>query len=559
MEGKKYIGNDKSFEEIEEFITSVETSLIQKIFNKCVCTIEFTKIIDYYYLNCLRNKNEYVMAIISHYLRVWPNILDMCYEDFHENGYPLYSSREDLEIFCHKLFVIYSKLDAVKKLLSMVNYNLLDLKKIGEKEYKFTVNVEGYPMENEEADDYSRYIEKQTKIMAFTEKEEDIHKIMNKLVYVFKDNFIAYAADPRVDDYYLVLGTCISDTYWGKHDFPEAARFGGVEYVDYVASIVVFIGITLKHLDFCDLLIKKHPHIKLRDIVNVFHTINEEVETIITALHIPKDKAEVIMNVLSYNEEDLSDCVNTNNKSFPMFLKVANNMLLRANLAFLTDPFMCLLRQLSIRFPKDWSREINKREQMFRTQLYDIIIDTNDFIKIDKNINIYENKRRVTDIDALVIDKRTKTMAIFQLKWQEPFGESMSERNSKMNNFITASNKWIKDVSNWIESSTIQEKAGTFGIKKAILSGEWTYKYFVLGRHFSHFSKCNNNDKNAAWCNWYKLNEICATMENCTYDNYFQELYLKIKDLYKSIENKEVQIENDSIELEGYKFIISNN
>lgn len=549
---------NKDFEEIKAFISDFEKRLSQKIFNNCICTIEFTKIIDYYYLTCSRNKNENIMAILPHYLRVWPNILSMCYDNFQIDGYPLYTSKNELEIFCHGIFIEYSKLDGVKKLLSMVNYNLLDLHKIGEKEYKFTANLKGYPIENEEVEDYFRYRDKKIKIMAYMEKEEDIHKIMNGLVYVFKDNFIGYTADTRVDDYYLLLGTCISEAYWGKHDFPEDARFGGVEYVHYVASVVIFIGITLKHLDFCDLLIKKQPHIQLIDIINVFHTINEEVETLVTALHIPKDKAEIIMDVLSYNREDLSDCINTYNKSFPMFLKVANNMLLRSNLAFLTDPFMYLLRQLNIRFPKDWSREINKREQIFRTQLYDIIIDTDDFIKIDKNINIYENKRRVTDIDALVIDKRTKTMSIFQLKWQEPFGESMSERNSKMNNFITASNKWIKDVSDWIESSTIQEKAGTFGIKKAILSGEWTYKFFVLGRHFSHFSKCNNNDKNAAWCNWYKLNEICATMEKYTYNNYFEELYSRIKDAYKKVESKEVKIDNDCIKLEGYKFIINN-
>lgn len=544
--------NIEIYNEVKEILKEIERNLSEKIFNKCVCTIEFAKVVDYMYLQEAHFSTKEYKNMMETYFLAWPKILSLSYDDFKEIGYPLVSSNEELEIFTNQVLGLFSKIMAVKKLLSMAKYNILELSKSSMTNYMFTLKYKGISFEKREVDSYLEFREQQLDILAYTEKEADIYARMKDMVFVYRDKFIGYSAEKKVDEYYLVLATCISDKIWGKHDFPPNAKFGGVKYEDYVASIVAYISITLKHLDFCRILIAKEPKIKLIDIINVFHTIDEEVDTLVNVLNISSDTARIIINTLILRKDDIESVADNFNTTFPMFLQVAHNMVIKTNLAFLTDPFLCLLQTLEQRYPKDWSREINKREQLFRTQLY-VLINKREFIKIDKNINIYKEKKRLTDIDALIIDETTKTMAIFQLKWQEPFGGSISERNSKRDNFISMSNKWINEVLNWIDTSSIKEKIDALGIKKKLLEEGWRYELFVIGRHFSHFSDYKMHDQRAAWCNWYKLNAICSKLNSYEVDNYFEELHRLIDEEY-STEESEDEIIDVSIVLGDYKF-----
>jgi len=513
------------YKELETIISNIEQEIRGKITNKIAFLIHFIRAIDTAYLLSIGTKENYSRNLFAKYIYGWPAILSITYHEvLDKNGYPLFPSNEGMIENGHILLDVFSRAESIKKLLSMARYDLLNIEKIDDKQYKFTLANSYSQVEHQEMLDYMNFEKSQTSISAFTEKIEDIHSMMEGLVFTFEKHFIGYSSNKRIDDFYLVLGTCFSDRFRAKHDFPENAKFGGVKYVDYVAAISVFIGLTLKHLDFCNILIKKDPNIEYINIVSIFKTIDEEIETLCTALEISRDTAEKVMDVLIFSKED-TDKRNSNfNSTYPLFLKVSKDFLIRSALGFLVDPFAHLLQQLSNRFPKDWSREINSREKLFREQLYNIIPDDRDFIKINKNINIYKNKLLLTDIDALIIDLKSNTMLLFQLKWQEPFGGSMSERNSKKNNFIDTSNKWIEAVDEWIMSSDAKQKADVLGLKKETLEKITNYKMVVLGRHFSKFSGCSAYDNRAVWCNWYKFNEVCETNEKFQANDYFNKL-----------------------------------
>jgi len=543
----------QKYEDIEHFLMNLKRQMKNDIDKDAlIYTIMFAKYIDAGFQQ--KKAIGYPLAI-----QAWPAILKLSYMVFDNEGYPNFSLT-DKEISVTELMLIYySKILSIEKFLDMCKYNLGRFSKIGDYKYQFVLNTDKYPMERIELEDYYNYCDKLANIELHKGDFIEIQNIMKKLLFVHNKKFIGYRADDKVDKYFEMKALEMASEFYGCLDFEDSALFGGVEYKHYVTSIITFMGITLKHLEFCRLHIEMHPEIKLIDIVDVYHTEEDNALTLHYSLNIPITTARKIIGVLTTQKGDLDKLKDTHNHSYPMFLKVSNTILMRVSLSFLVDPFMFLFQQLQNRFPNDWNRENNGREELFRKQLYKKIPDNVGLTKINKNMNIYVNKKRMTDIDALIIDRESKTMALFQLKWQEPFGDSLSKRNSKKNNFISTSNKWIESVRKWIEESSSKEKADAFGLKSYEFESEWRYSLFVIGRHFSRFSMDNSSRGDACWCNWYRLINACESINQSRTINYIDLLYELIEESYKRQQEVKVNISNDIIEIENWKFYLLGN
>lgn len=540
----------KEYEDIADFLENLKHRMKNDIRkDSLIYTIVFAKYIDAGFVQ--KKAVGYPVAI-----QAWPAILKLSYKEFDNEGYPglNLTNKEILDI--ELMLIYYSKILAVEKILDMCKYKLGRFNKIDDYKYQFILNTDNYPMERAELEDYYNYCDKLADIELYKDDFDEIQNIMKRLLFVHNEKYIGYDADNRVDMYFEKKALEKASKFYGCLDFDDYALFGGIAYKDYVAAVITFIGITLKHLEFCRLHIEMHPEIKIVNIIDVYHTEEDNALTLYHALNIPIMTARKIIGVLTTHKDDLDKLKDTYNHSYPMFLKVSKTILMRNSLSFLVDPFMFLFQQLQNRFTNDWNRENNGREKLFRQQLYSKIPDEIGFIKIDKNINIYSNKKRVTDIDAIIIDKETKTMAVFQLKWQEPFGDSLSKRNSKKNNFISTSNKWIESVHRWLEESSNKEKADAFNLKSYEFEEKWNYKLFVIGRHFSRFSIDNNSSNEACWCNWYRFINFCEMTNQFKSGNYIDMLYELLEASYKKQQELKVNVPNDIIEIEGWKFYI---
>ncbi len=540
----------QEYEDIKHFLTNLKHQMKNDIDkDSLIYTIIFAKYIDAGFQQ--KKAIGYPLAI-----QAWPAILKLSYKEFDNEGYPSFGLTDKEISNIELMLVYYSKILSIEKFLDMCKYKLGIFRKIGDYKYQFVLNTDNYPMERIELEDYYNYCDKLANVELYKDDFVEIQNIMKKLLFVHNQKFIGYYADDKVDKYFEMKALEMASKFYGCLDFEDNALFGEVEYKHYVAAIITFIGTTLKHLEFCRLHIEMHPEIKLIDIVDVYQTEEDNALTLYYSLNIPVTTARKIIGVLTTQKDDLDKLKDTHNHSYPMFLKVSKTILMRVSLSFLVDPFMFLFQQLQNRFPNDWNRENNGREELFRRQLYKKIPDRVGLMKINKNINIYVNKKRVTDIDALIIDKEKKTMAVFQLKWQEPFGDSLSKRNSKKNNFISSSNKWIESVHKWLEESSNKEKADAFNLKSYEFEEKWHYRLFVIGRHFSRFSMDHSSSNEACWCNWYRLINICELINQTKSGNYIDLLYELIEESYTKQQEVKVDISNDIIEIENWKFYL---
>lgn len=142
-------------------------------------------------------------------------------------------------------------------------------------------------------------------------------------------------------------------------------------------------------------------------------------------------------------------------------------------------------------------------------------------------------------------------MAIFQIKWQEPYGRVMTERYSKKKNFLYKSNNWINTVDGWFKNNEYTELSSIIGEKRSLLKRVNNIRYFVFGRNSTHFSGNECPDERAAWGVWPQVVNIM--LNNGNDENPIKFLFEALKE--NSPINKKVTILNKSELCFGDKLI----
>ena len=518
-------------------------------------TIEFTRMVDAaYYLYHYTNYKE-IKETFEFYTYAWPHVLLTVYKDFtNTSGYPLFSTESQ---FAGELLLHYAKRMQLKKIMDLYKTQLIDICK-NENDFHVEICVESFGQEDIERKDYHFCLDEEKRninnlFKTILDKQKLTVKQMDNNVFVFMDKYIGYNTDHDIDMFFMLEGLKHSEIYYGYYDFPDEAKFGSIPYELYRRAAAGVVGIALKHITYCSRLIKKNKEIDPVNILTTWKLSKEVVEDIMLIIGVERGTAEKIFRVLQITPNELSEMYKVLHNSFPMFLEVGNGIVIRSIIGCLVEPYMFLMSRLRYLYQSDWDREIDKREKIFREQLYSLF-DNDDYLVINRNINIYSDGILLTDIDAAIIDKNTKTLGVFQLKWQEPFGTNMIERNSKQRNFIKKSNEWVNTVISWFDHSDSNIISSTFGISKDIIDDIKEIKYFVIGRNFSKFSNSSIIlDSRSAWGNWYQIRRILKKRNSDHLNNLFNELIIEFNEAQ---ENKPL-IDKEIFEFGGAKFHIN--
>ena len=168
---------------------------------------------------------------------------------------------------------------------------------------------------------------------------------------------------------------------------------------------------------------------------------------------------------------------------------------------------------------------VNQREAVFRTQLYTVFDDPR-FSCVQHPVIIKEKNKTLTDIDAVVIDKKTGEIALFQLKWQDPADYSPFTLKSKRSNYYSAAEKWLEIIEKWLSNSADEDIASKLGVKVKYFDKK-KISIFVLGRRRGNYSGNGPYPYECAWSQWYQIMYAASYLR--------QENEFTISNLYKLI------------------------
>jgi hypothetical protein len=214
-------------------------------------------------------------------------------------------------------------------------------------------------------------------------------------------------------------------------------------------------------------------------------------------------------------------------------VKVSKESVIRSISGILSGgAYFFMLNELKRRFQKDWDRAVLEREQVFRYEIQLQLMSENIYSNTGP-IKIRFNNKIVTDIDAAFFDERNGELGLFQLKWQDFFGDSLQKRETKKKNFLEESTKWIEKVTDMITSNTNEKIMEIINLDKFTHTRISKIYLFVIGRNFSHFSGNEVPDDRAAWGMWPQLLRILnegGENDNLIKSNKISWLHNKLKD-----------------------------
>ena len=332
-----------------------------------------------------------------------------------------------------------------------------------------------------------------------------IKALMSPLVSPWCEHYIQYETTPEVDHFFRGQGLLWARAHYqpGQDAFASYATFGDLPFTLYRDAVVEVIAWVLKHLTYTNLLLSKHPHLDIRNLLTVTTGESQLLNYLSAALSITETEAQQVLDTLKSTPDSVQAQTSEPAVDIAPFLKINSSSVIFSIAGTLSSPFDFMLAELYRRYRKDWDRSVNEREESFRKELYDLF-PTERFAKTPKPLVLKREGAFVTDIDAAVFDRATGALGLFQLKWQEPFGTSMRKRNSKMMNFLNESNRWVSSVSTFLLECphVLDRRLGEGTVPNQDTK---SIHLFVIGRHFSHFSGGASRDSRAAWGTWPQM------------------------------------------------------
>lgn len=364
-----------------------------------------------------------------------------------------------------------------------------------------------------------------SKYEELNKKFPEINNKMKSQVFIWMDSFIGYSNDEEVEEYFseLALLDAQEATEWDM--FPQDCKFGNLYYRDIVQTIVDFAGYSIKHTYFSSILKSKKPDLIYENLLINITTEDDLIKLIRENLFINAKESENLLNTISLINDNKTYYLNAKAARAPL-IKVSNKQYIRSISGFLDRPFEFVLNNLLKMFPKDWSKNTNQREFVFRKQLYDFF-DDDKYICVDRPVIIKDKTgKTITDIDALVVDKINHQIAMFQLKWQDHTNDSVFILKSKMENYNNKAEKWVADVYNWLKSSPTEEIARQLNIKRKHVEKDKIFM-FVIGRRHGNYSANKKPKSNCAWAQWYQVMQISTYLK--------QNDMFSISDMYQHL------------------------
>ncbi len=185
-------------------------------------------------------------------------------------------------------------------------------------------------------------------------------------------------------------------------------------------------------------------------------------------------------------------------------VRIAPDHIVLSRFGLTTEPLFFLARELKRRHSEDYHNAAHVRESVFRQDLYALFQDKR-FITSAGRVKLrreYGDLR--TDIDALVFDRKTGTLGLFELKSQDPFARSVAEMARQRDNVLYA-NRQISGVLAWLKRYGPDALLGRVDTRAAKTFRAHKVYPFVLGRYLAHFNDGAEPDRRAAWGTWPQL------------------------------------------------------
>ncbi len=486
------------------------------------------------------NKHDALLALIDannrHYLQTWQNdseytltglqkALSLCFSTENSTGeMPI----EALDAWAHTTLQACRRLAEAERILAYCESGFLHMQQGNDTDYNVWVAGRKMPTEWREQRDLEDWTKglKQTYVDEWNTLDAEKVSIQQQLAAFLANEgaFPLYTTTRGIDDYYHRLGMLYVRCMTASTTYPSDTTIGGCTFATYQDVLGVLIVLTLKHMDVlsrdsfsASFVAINHGGWNSKWVnvpqSNQLGTGRDEsvptddtllINLIAETLRLDHGTARLALDALTLDAENVSYHTAIMEVPAPPLIRLDAQHRIVSLQGLLTYPLFFLLRELKRRYSSEYHTASQLREEVFRQDVYGLFADRR-FVKSAGPVELRGTKGTLTtDVDALIFDRKTGALALFELKSQDPFAYSMQERIRQRDYFYGAS-KQVIAAHEWVKrngANALLNRLDSAQVKR--LKAQNVY-IFVLGRYLAHFFDGAPFDGRAAWGTWSQV------------------------------------------------------
>lgn len=336
-------------------------------------------------------------------------------------------------------------------------------------------------------------------------------KRIDKYVDTHMSHFIRYDSDWDLLDLYQQLAYFTLMESAEADALPDEAVLGPRTFGEWKKIAISGIARAQLHLSFATRLSAQNRKLNLRNLLTIYvrhddlRAIWQEQTGVIDDEQLA-EISDAFMLTATHANEYFSNF----DYPLPYNIRFGRYFALLPQFGYLNNAGAFLVNELKRKYRRDWDTAVNQRELKFQKELY-ALLPTSNYSSGRANFKIIGASGRVeTDIDAIIFEKSSNSLYLFQLKWFDVFGHSLKERQSKLTKLLEAT-EWIERVHRWLSNTPKDKFCSLLAIKdhNSHIS-PLKIHLVVLTRYTAKFSGSHKYDERAAWISWPSL---CRRLE----------------------------------------------
>ena len=437
----------------------------------------------------------------------WQKALQLCFGNI--TAQPTDSpfvSGSALDVWADQVLLECDRLAAGEQILAYCQTGFLRMQQGEQQDFAVWIASKHMPTEWREREDLAWW----TNAVARTCEREMQELVMEKVsIQPQIDAFVAqrqagedvYRTTPEIDDYYRRLGLLRVKSMACHFLYPAQTPIGGCTAELYRNVLAVLIGLALKHLDLCRTLVAQDSSQSLRALLVPPLVVAELTEMLSETLGMENAVIRRVVDAYSLDQDNVSAHYSAMGTPAPPLLRLDERHLIWSLAGLLSEPFLFLTRELKRRYSSEYHTASHQHEVVFRQDLYRLFADKR-FVRSVGSIELRGVQGDLTtDVDALVFDRKTGALALFELKSQDPYAYSRQERIRQRDYFYGAGKQVLACVQ-WLNRNGANALLTRLDAKQVKhLKVQKTY-IFVLGRYLAHYFDGPAFDRRAAWGTW---------------------------------------------------------
>lgn len=313
-----------------------------------------------------------------------------------------------------------------------------------------------------------------------------------------------YQTTRTIDNYYHRLGALHIKSMIPYNTYPAATTIGGCTFAVYRDVLGLLLGLALKQLDVCQIALNHPPTPLLRYSLTQPLDDTSLIEALATTLALHPATVRLALDAYTLDASNISYHSSVSAVPIPPLIRLDEQHRVASLVGLLTDPLFFLTRELKRKYSYEYHTASQLREEIFRQDVYALFADRR-YVKSTGRVELRGTKGTLTtDVDALIFDRKTGALALFELKSQDPFAYSHQERLRQRDYFYSASKQVIAS-SEWVKrngANALLSRLDPTQVKR--LKAQNVY-IFVLGRYLAHFFDGPPFDARAAWGTWSQV------------------------------------------------------